>query len=171
MEAFMKRSIKCSLGMLFAGILILSTNAFGAEPDGTEMGGWGLQSPYNAKYKVVDMDYFKARVVKITEVVPMEGMAPGVALHVQERGDDEVIVVHVCPTWYMEPGNIGLNRGDLVKIRGVWADIDGKDVFMASKIKKGEYFVLKVRLTKDGKPFWTMSPDELARERAAVDSE
>jgi hypothetical protein len=36
---------------------------------------------------------------------------------------------------------------------------------MASKIKKGDYFVLKVRLTKDGKPFWTMSPEELEQEK------
>jgi hypothetical protein len=37
---------------------------------------------------------------------------------------------------------------------------------MASKIKKGEDFEFKVRLTKDGSPFWTMSPEELERERA-----
>jgi hypothetical protein len=36
---------------------------------------------------------------------------------------------------------------------------------MASKIKKGDYFVLKVRLTKDGTPFWTMSPEQLAKEK------
>ena len=48
-----------------------------------------------------------------------------------------------------------------------WAEIDGKDVFMASKIKKGDFFDLKVRLTKNGKPFWTMDPEELARERAS----
>lgn len=162
---------KMVIGSILALLLGLSTAILAAESNEEGLGGWGPGSPYNANYKVVDMDSFKARVVKITEVVPMPGMAPGVALHVQERGDDEIIEVHVCPSWYMQPGSIGLNRGDLVKIRGVWAEIDGKDVFMASKIKKGDYFVLKVRLTADGKPFWTMTPDELARERAAVDSE
>ena len=39
---------------------------------------------------------------------------------------------------------------------------------MASKIKKGNYFEFKVRLTKNGKPFWTMTPEELSRERAAA---
>jgi hypothetical protein len=38
---------------------------------------------------------------------------------------------------------------------------------MASKIKMGDYFSLKVRLTKDGTPFWTMSPEQLAKERAS----
>ena len=52
-----------------------------------------------------------------------------------------------------------------MKVKGVWAEVQGKDVFMASKVKKGDYFELKVRLTKDGTPFWTMSPEELARER------
>jgi hypothetical protein len=38
---------------------------------------------------------------------------------------------------------------------------------MASKVKKGDHYEFKVRLTKDGTPFWTMSPEELARERKA----
>ena len=53
-----------------------------------------------------------------------------------------------------------------MKVKGVWAEIDGKEVFMASKVKRGDYYEYKVRLTKDGTPFWTMSPEELARERA-----
>jgi len=164
-------AMRTLLGTVAALTMIIATPASAADSAGEDMRGWGPDSPYNAHYNVVDLDSFKARVVKITEMVPMQGMAPGVALHVRERGDDEVIVVHVCPSWYMEPGSIGLHRGDLVKIRGVWAEIDGEDVVMASKIKKGDYFVLKVRLTRDGKPFWTMSPEELARERAAVGSE
>ena len=100
----------------------------------------------------------------------MQGMAPGVAIYVRETQDDEPIEVHVCPSWYMKPGGIGLKRGDRVKVRGVWAEIDGKDVFMASKIKKGDYFVLKVRLTKNGMPFWTMTPEELEQEKKASGS-
>jgi len=167
----MQFAVRKTAGSLIVLMILAVLSAPGAGGVEKDMGGWGLDSAYNAKYDAIDLDSFKARVVKITEVVPMPGMAPGVALHVRERGDDEIIVVHVCPSWYMDPGSIGLNRGDLVKIRGVWTEIDGRDVFMASKIKKGEYFVLKVRLTKDGKPFWTMSPEELARERAAVGSD
>jgi len=36
---------------------------------------------------------------------------------------------------------------------------------MASKVKRGNDFEFKVRLTKDGTPFWTMTPEQLARER------
>ncbi len=30
-------------------------------------------------------------------------------------------------------------------------------------VHKGNYFEFKVRLTKNGKPFWVMTPEELAR--------
>jgi hypothetical protein len=45
--------------------------------------------------------------------------------------------------------------------------IDGQDIFMAAKIKQGENFVFKIRLTKDGTPFWSLSPEELAKELAS----
>ena len=132
----------------------------------TDMGGWGVNDPYNQFYDVAELDSFKANVVKITEDAPMPGMSPGVILKVKESNvDNETTEIHVCPTWYRDAAGLGLKRGDRVKIRGVWAEIDGKDIFMASKIKKGDYFVLKVRLTKDGTPFWTMSDEQLAKEQ------
>jgi len=138
--------------------------------DDRDMGGWESDSLYNKLYNASEMDSFKARVVKITKVIPMPGMSPGVAIHVKESDNHEVIEVQVCPTWYMKIGSIGLKRGDRVKVQGVWTEIDGKDVFIASKIKKGSYFVLKVRFTKDGKPFWALSNKELIQEKSAVGS-
>ncbi len=131
-----------------------------------DMGGWGLDSPYNKLYNASEMDSFKGTIVKIVKVVPMKGMSPGVGLIVRERGDDD-IMVHLCPTWFIDLKSTGLKRGDRVKVKGVWAVIDDRDIFMASKVKKGDYFQLKVRLTKDGTPFWTMSPEQLAKERAS----
>jgi hypothetical protein len=134
--------------------------------EGKDMGGWGVNDAYNKFYDVAELDSFKANVVKIAEKAPMPGMSPGVILKVKESNvDNETTEIHVCPTWYRDAAGIGLRRGDRVKIRGVWAEIDGRDVFMASKIKKGDYFVLKVRLTKDGTPFWTMSDEQLAEEQ------
>ena len=128
------------------------------------MGGWELDSPYNQLYNSNEMDKFKAIVDNVTEVVPMSGMSPGIALVVRES-EDETTLVHVCPSWYLGKKDIGIRKGDKVKIRGAWVEIDGKDVFIASKIKKGDYFELKVRLTGSGKPFWTMGPEELAKEK------
>jgi hypothetical protein len=132
-----------------------------------DMGGWELGSAYNQLYDANEMDRIRCTVLKVTTVVPLKGMAPGVALVVEESKGDSTLV-HICPEWYLGPKDIGIKKGDRLKIRGSWAEIDGEFVFIASKIKKGDYFALKVRLTKDGKPFWTMDSEELAKEIAAT---
>ena len=134
-----------------------------------DMSGWEKDSAYNKLYDYAEMDSFKGWVVKIKEVVPMPGMSPGVAVEVSETKDlkSEPIVVHLCPTWFADGKTLGVKRGDRVKVKGVWTEIDGEDVFMASKMKKGDYYEFKCRLSKDGTPFWTMSPEQLEKERAA----
>ena len=73
--------------------------------------------------------------------------------------------VQLGPKSFVKVDSIGLKKGDRVKIKGSWTQIGGKDVFIASKVKKGENVELKVRRTKDGMPFWAMSPEELAKEK------
>lgn len=165
----------CAFGrfFIFSGLLAVALTAFiGVRPASAEKvivpKGWEEGGPYDQNYNPRELDKLRAWVVALREDAPMKGMAPGVILEVKEgKDDDETILVHVCPSAYMGPGEIGLRRGDRIKIRGAWAYIDNKDVFMAAKIKKGDYFELKVRLTTNGKPFWTMTPEELARERSA----
>ena len=128
-----------------------------------DMQGWGIDDPYNKLYDVREFEKIRGSVVRVKEVVPMPGMSPGTALDVRE-GDDE-FEVHLCPTWYRTPGEIRLKKNERIKLRGVWAEINGKDVFIASKIKKDpDIEIIKVRLTKDGTPFWTMAPERLAAE-------
>ena len=128
-----------------------------------DMQGWGIDDPYNKLYDVREFEKIRASVVRVIEVVPMPGMSPATALVVRE-GDDE-FEVHLCPTWYRKPGEIRLKKAERIKIRGVWAEINGKDIFIASKVKKDPDFeIIKVRLTKDGTPFWTMTPEQLAME-------
>ena len=143
-------------------LLLAGMTAYAAPKD---MGGWEEGGAYNQLYKATELDKFKGNVQKIIEIVPMKGMAPGVGL-IMKDGDGDKVVVHIGPKWFLGD-SIGVKRGERIKVKGSWAEIDGKDVFMASKIKKGDFFDLKVRLTKNGKPFWTMDPEELARERAS----
>jgi hypothetical protein len=143
--------------------ICLSNTGVGYGEEKRDMGGWEKGSPYNQCYKADEMDSFKGTVVGFKEVIPFPGMSPGVALLVREKGGNDVTTVHLGPKWFVK--QVGVKKGEKVKVKGVWAEIQGKDVFMASKVKKGDYFELKVRLTKDGTPFWTMSPEELARER------
>jgi C-terminal processing protease CtpA/Prc len=91
-------------------------------------------------------------------------MAPGVGLKIRDQ-DKDMVTVHLGPKSFVKVDSIGLKKGDRVKVKGDWAQIEGKDVFMASKVKKGENVELKVRRTKDGMPFWAMSPEELAKEK------
>jgi hypothetical protein len=151
--------------LAFITIACILIPAISYAEDKKDMGGWGIDDPYNQLYNPKELEKFRANVVKIKEVTPMPGMSPGVALVVSEGG--ERTLVHLCPTWFADKNSIGIKKWDRVKIRGAWAEINGEDIFMASKIKKGDYFEFKVRLTKDGTPFWTMTPEELARERAS----
>lgn len=143
-------------------VLITSGIVFAASRD---MGGWQEDGAYNKLYQASELDKLKGYVQKVIEVVPMKGMAPGVGL-IMKDGDGDKVVVHIGPKWFLGD-SIGIKRGEKIKVKGSWAEVDGKDVFMASKIKKGDYFELKVRLTKNGKPFWAMDPEELAKERAS----
>jgi hypothetical protein len=125
--------------------------------------GWEKGSAYDSHYKVSEVDQFKGVVEDIIEITPLPGMAKGTALLVRDEGKD-LVTVHLGPQDFVDLRAIALKKGDKVKVKGVWAEIAGKDVLMASKIKKGETTELKLRLTKDGTPFWTMAPDELARQ-------
>ncbi len=128
-----------------------------------DMQGWGIDDPYNKLYDVREFEKIRAWVVRVKEVVPMPGMSPATALDVREGA--YIYEIHLCPTWYRKPSEIRLKKNERVKIKGAWAEINGKDIFMASKVKKDpDTEIIKVRLTKDGTPFWTMTPQQLAKE-------
>ena len=153
--------------LLFLTTLVLISLAFGFSnlqaEDKPDLQGWETDSPYNQLYDVREYEKIRAWVVRVKEVVPMPGMSPATALDV--RDGDEVFEVHLCPTWYRKPSEIRLKKGDRVKIRGAWAEVNGKEVFMASKVKQDpDTTIIKVRLSKDGTPFWTMPPEQLAME-------
>lgn len=124
--------------------------------------GWEKDSDYNALYNYKERDSLKGKLLKFKKITPLKGMDTGTALILLE-GDEEILV-HLCPWDYAKPKETGLRKGVKTKIKGAWAIIDGEDVFIAAKAKQGEDFEFKVRLTKDGTPFWTMSDEELAKE-------
>jgi len=136
---------------------------FGAAEEKKDMQGWEKDSPYNKHYDVREYEKIKCWFLRAKEVIPMPGMSPATVVEVLEGA--EVIEVHLCPTWYRKPSDIKLKKNARIKVKGVWAEINGRDVFMASKIKKDPNTdIIKVRLTKDGTPFWTMTPEQVAWE-------
>lgn len=129
--------------------------------------GWEADSEYNKHYNVSELDSFKGRFVEVIEITPLPGMAPGIGIKVEDE-DGDIIKVHLGPKSFVKMDAIGLKKGDKVKVKGVWADINKEEVFMASKVKnkaRDEEIELKVRLTSDGTPFWTMTREQLAKEQ------
>ena len=157
MKAFKTMTLAGLLALVM--IMIVHTPLWAQNQD---MHGWEADGAYNQHYDMAEFDTFKAKIVDFKEVVPMPGMSPAVAMVVKDQ-DDEEILVHLGPKWFVR--NHGLRKGDKVRIRGAWAELDGQDVFMAAKIKRGEDFSYKVRLSKDGTPFWTLTPEQLAQEK------
>ena len=133
-----------------------------------DMQGWGVDDPYNQHYDVGKFEKLRAWVVGFKAEPPMPGMSPGTIMIV--RGARRSIDVHICPIWFAKPEEVGVKKGDRVKIKGCRINVAGKDVFMASKVEKENYFEFKVRLTKNGKPFWTMTPEELISEISPEDN-
>jgi len=156
--------MKIYIKIIFLSFLLLFVAGNIHAKDPKDMGGWEQGGTYDSHYDPKEREKIRCFVKEIKEIIPMPGMSPGVGI-VMDEGDGETFMVHLCPTWYIDAKSTGLKRGEKVKVKGAWAEINGEDVFMAAKIKKGDYFDLKVRLTKDGKPFWTMTPEELALEK------
>ena len=162
----MASCMKTLITALMVPALLFSLSfAFAADPP--EKKGWGIDDPYNRLYNPRDFEKIKAKVVKVMEVVPMAGMSPATAMEVREGSN--TFVVHLCPAWFAKPHDVGVKPGDQVVLKGSWAEINGKDVFLASKVKKGDSHEFKCRLSKDGTPFWTMTPEQLAKEQAEKD--
>ena len=161
----MKNSGRIILTILAAVICLSLGTAAPAAADQEGLKGWETDGEYNSHYIISDYDTFKGRVEKIFEVAPMKGMDPAVAMEVRDT-EGEIIIVHVGPASFVKKDMKPVRPGARVKLRGAWAEIDGKEVFMMSRLNIGDDFQLKVRLTKDGTPFWTMTPEQVAKERA-----
>jgi hypothetical protein len=159
-QFFRLANLICMIAVIFLG-----SGSLGFADEKNDMQGWGIDDPYNQHYDVREFEKIRVWVIRIKEVVPMPGMSPATALDVVENVGSEPFEVQLCPTWYRKPSEIMVKRNDRVKLKGAWAEINGKDVFMASKIKKDpDLEIIKVRLTKDGTPFWTMSEERLSAE-------
>ena len=128
--------------------------------------GWEKGSKYDNLYNPKDRDQLKGIIKKFITVTPLPGMAAGTAFLLEEA-EDEITLIHLCPESFAKAKETGLKRGAKVKVKGSWAEIDDEFVFLAAKVKKGDHFEFKVRLTSDGTPFWSMSPEQLAKERSS----
>ena len=159
----MRYSLYPALLLFLFGLFGGSAALLAGEKD---IAGWEVGSEYDSLYNPKERDSIKGTIVKFVTVEPMPGMAEGTAFILDEGGGDTVLV-HVCPRSFASARETGFKRGEWVKLKGAWADIGDETVFIAAKIKKDGGYSFKVRLTSDGTPFWTMSAEQLAKERAS----
>lgn len=145
-------------------IFLFFFTSVGSTEEKKDMGGWERNGKYDKLYVPSDRDSIKGIVTGFKEVVPFPGMSPGVALLLKDP-DGDILTVHLGPRWFIDPAAIGIKKDDKVKVKGVWVELNNEDIIIASKVSKGDFFEYKVRLTKDGTPFWTLSKEELERER------
>ena len=157
------RAIAKYTALLWVTALLVTALTAGPLMAADKYPGWELESKYNKLYNVADLEEFKAVFVKQIEVVPLKGMHPGVGLIVYDKNDadKEEFELHLGPNGAFDADKLKLRQGDQIKVRGVFAEIGNKEIFMCAKLKKKPQ-ELKVRRTSDGKPIWTMSAAELA---------
>lgn len=122
--------------------------------------GWERGSEYNRLYRVDQYQTISGTLVEIIKITPIPGMSPGTGMILISR-DNEKVMVHLGPKWFVDLLVLGFKPGDRVKVKGAWAQIKGKRFFMASKVRNSEFFEVKFRKTKDGMPYWTMTPEEI----------
>ena len=151
---------------LALGICILSLDiGQTSHHRGEGIEGWEKGSAYNKLYDPADMDQLQGFIMDFRSVTPLPGMTPGIVMLV--RGTQgEVVTVHLGPRSFIHLNSIKIRKGDKVTVKGVWAEIDGKNVFITSQVKGENFYVLKLRRNEDGTPYWTMSHEELAKERS-----
>ena len=151
------------VGLTF--IMIISVFAFviGYTEEKRGIEGWEKGSVYNAYYDLTLKESLKGIVTDIRTITPLPEMAPGVALSV-ESPRYGTVSVHLGPRSFVDLNSIWKLKGSKVKVRGVWAEINNENVFLAYKVKSDK-LAIKLRRTRDGTPLWTMSPEEMAKER------
>ncbi|WP_320006275.1 hypothetical protein [Maridesulfovibrio sp.] len=146
-------------------MMILSSTVFAGAMN---IKGWEKGGKYDSLYDNTDRDVFKGTLLEIKEIKPMADMAEGIALLVKDKEDGEEVLVHLGPKDFVEPRIKDLRPGISVKVYGVLVELDGEFGYMAAKLKAGEGRNYKFRLTKDGSPFWSLSPEELKKEESGL---
>lgn len=147
-------------------VLILSSFSFAAQ---INTKGWEKDSKYDRLYDNTDRDVFKGTLIDIETITPLDGMAEGIGIIVKDKEDGEKVMVHLGPKDFVAPRIKDLRSGVSVKVYGVLVEIDGEYEYICAKLKAGEERKYKFRLTKDGTPFWSLSPEELKKEEADIE--
>ena len=113
-------------------------------------GGWGMGSSYQRMYDPAAVTTITGEVLSVQEVVPAQGMMPGIHLNVKTAEGE--LPVHLGPAWYVERLDTPIEAGDKIEAKGSRVTIDGKAALIAAEVRKGNS-VLILR-NEAGVPAW-----------------
>lgn len=118
--------------------------------------GWEPTSAYVQKFDSKKIEGLTGRVVAVSKVAPMKGMADGVQVTLRPNGSDgssdQDVIVHLGPTSYWDAQAFQAKNEDVLKLKGSYMDCEGKRVFCASEATKDGRTV-KLR-NSDGTATW-----------------
>jgi hypothetical protein len=140
-----------SLVLLFAAACVFAAGAAFAAPPDPAIAGWDRGQAYDQQYDPNTEVVVSGAVLQVEKFTPREGMAEGVRVQVESRG--EALWVHLAPAAWLAAQKFDLGKGDKLSVTGSYLKMDGERVIMASKLER-EGKSLRLRDDK-GKPAWS----------------
>jgi len=114
--------------------------------------GWGPGTEYTKKFDPNTVSTVQGTVLSKGFFTPEKGAGPGERLRVR-TDDGKTVIVHLGPRSHLESENISFQKGDKITITGSKAEIYGRNVIIATQVKKGDQ---TIQLRDDqGKPVWS----------------
>lgn len=115
------------------------------------MWGWGHNSQYGGMYNINTVETIRGTVVSTNAFTPMSGMGQGMQLLVKTQ--DQIVPVHLGPSWYLDNQGFRVNSGDEIEVKGSQVNWAGNPVIMAAEVRQGDK-VLELR-NNNGIPAWS----------------
>ncbi len=139
--------------LLLLGIVVLTSSSFSQmslKAKGSD--GWGYNDKYEQNFTKFGIKTYYGEIKSVDTVTPLPDMSFGIQLTVTIDNTDQI--VHLGPAWFLlRQDNMNFAKGENVEILGPKVTIKGKQVIMASEIKKKDR---KLFLRdKDGVPYWS----------------
>lgn len=139
------------LALMFAAACVLATAAAAGAPAEPTTAGWERGTAYDRQFDPNLEVVVPATVVQVEKFTPKEGMAEGVRVQVQSRG--ETLWVHLAPAAWLAAQSFDLKPGDVLTVTGAYVKIDGERTVLAAKL---DHDGRSLRLRdSSGKPAWS----------------
>jgi len=143
------------VGLVGCLVVVLGVACGGARAEKCTLGvGWEAGGAYNSLFDPMRSEAVKGSLVEFRRVVPLPGMAPALAMVVRSIYG-ETLEVHLGPHDTLAYLTQAIQPGMLLKVTGSFATVEGREVFLAGRLRVAEVLELKLRSSRTGTPMWT----------------